>query len=446
MTNSDPREPVTSPESHKNALTYRSPSLPSTRRYPTTLSTYINNSRFEFHSDTRVPPQLSILERETYIRYTAFVSRLNAIDRQVASWTARHANEVVDRGLDVVRLYNWHACDPLERCAKRVLDKLERELGALWESKLEKRGVRDNGTDNSNDDSAVGGDDSDNMDYDDEKNLKRAEDMHQMGASGISEDEAKVDDNGDIFTCFTATEDIINEEDASGTSEGESKIDDNGEILNCITATEEIIDDSHSATQPTTNVKNKPPTIPLSPMKTFDKDMDPAQANIESPKNCRTAISLQSVSEKISNFSANLNTFVHKTIPEQCHKSFDSIHQVQLQADIPHKIHLERTKSTKREGFIVRRFETIAGIGHRALVEENAERIASLTILEEKIANADGMDDDKRNRFLAEIEEIRRMVEQERRERARQDEIVLERLVMTREALQRSLGSGLGLS
>jgi len=326
---------------------------------------------------------------------------------------------VVDRGLDVVRLYNWHACDPLDRCAKRVLDKLERYIGALWESKLKKRGVRDNAADNNNNDNVVEGDgdgdgDGDNMNSNDGEKAGRIEVSHKKAASRISEGEAKVDDNGDISAC--------------------------------ITATEEILDDDHSAALPIAHEKNNAPTIPLSPMKAFDENMDPARTNIESPKSCKAAVSIQTLSEKINNFSANLNIFVHKTIPEQYHKSFDSIHQDQLQSDLPHKIHLEQTKSTKREGFIVRRFETTAGMGYRAQAEENAERFASLTILEEKIANAGGMNSYKKERFLAEVGEIRRMVEQERVERARQDEIVLKRLVMTRETLQRSLGSGLGLS
>ena len=89
----------------------------------------------------------------------------------------------------------------------------------------------------------------------------------------------------------------------------------------------------------------------------------------------------------------------------------------------------------------MRRFESIAGISLRSLVEEKSERLAYLTILEKKISNAEEIDDVRTERFLEEVSEIRKMLELEHKERVRQDEMVLDRLVETRETLQRYLNS-----
>lgn len=378
----DPHELVTSSTRHQTTDPCKSPTS-------TTLS-LPNKSRFNFHSDTKVPPQLSILERETYIRYTAFASRLNAIDRQIALWTSRHTNEVIDRDLQVVGLFKYLVSDPLERCSERVLDKLERDLGALWGSKLKKRGFRDNVTDNIN-----YGSDCNNADPDEEEKAGWIVISPQNNTSRICEGEARGGDNDDPLACNMPER---NEKD-------------------------------HSTTASATN--ENPP----------EENRDPVQSNALSPKKARSPTTIRSLSVKCNRLSNSLNTFLHRTIPEQCHKSLESIHQNQLHDDLPPKIHLERTKSTKREGFIVRRFESIAGISLRSLVEENSERLASLTILEEKISNAGGLDDVRVGRFLAEVKEIRKMLELERKERVRQDEVVLDRLVETRETLQRYLKS-----
>lgn len=88
---------------------------------------------------------------------------------------------------------------------------------------------------------------------------------------------------------------------------------------------------------------------------------------------------------------------------------------------------------------MVRRFESISGMGYRSVVEENAARLASLTLLEEQIASAGRLDEERTGRYLAEVKEIRRMIQQERNERVMQDEVVINRLVETRQMLQRSL-------
>ena len=46
---------------------------------------------------------------------------------------------MVDRNLDSVGLYDWLACEPLEQCPVRVMDKLER-LGSLRDDRCGDKG------------------------------------------------------------------------------------------------------------------------------------------------------------------------------------------------------------------------------------------------------------------------------------------------------------------
>lgn len=326
-----------------------------------------------------------------------------------------HTTEVLDRDLKFVRFYDLEVCFPLERCGGRVLDKLERDLGSLWESRSDKRR---RGNDTTANDA-----DGDNMRSDEEKEAGRIEATYENGTNGICEGEAKGSDDDGISASINTAKDQNDERYYTNTP----------------------ITDENNNPRPFSSPVSQPPITTYQEEEEEEEKnpvQNPAQPNERSQKKTKkmtNTSTIQSLSNKINSLSINLNTYVHKTIPDQCRESLESLHQNQLQADLPPKIHLEETKSAKREGFMVRRFESISGMGYRSVVEENATRLASLTILEEKITSTGRLDDERTGRFLAEVAEIRRMIRQERSERVKQDEVVLDRFLEARQILQRSL-------
>lgn len=319
-------------------------------------------------------------------------------------------------------LYNWLVCDPLERCGGRVLDKLERDLGSLWEDRPEERG-RD--TESTMNDSVIDGDDGGTRGgLDEEKETEWKDVSHTNGTNGSCDGGgAKGNDDDNILACIATTaQQQSNDEEFS---------------------TSTLLNDEFHNPLPISSPAPQFPMITYEEEEEMNPSHNSAQPSVLPPKSAATTTSstttIRSLSKRINNLSTNLNTFVHKTIPDQCRESLESLHQNQLQADLPPKIHIEQTKSTKREGFMVRRFESISGMGYRSVVEENAARLASLTLLEEQIASAGRLDEERTGRYLAEVKEIRRMIQQERNERVMQDEVVINRLVETRQMLQRSL-------
>ena len=130
--------------------------------------------------------------------------------------------------------------------------------------------------------------------------------------------------------------------------------------------------------------------------------------------------------------------YTHVTIPSLRDQHLDSFHR-KLRAEIPPKLHMEKTKATNREQAIFQRFESMAGLASRRLAEENSQRIASLKLLEEKILEAGGWDEKRTCRFLEEVKEIRGLLEKEREERVNSDERVLENIVQCRVQLQQAL-------
>jgi len=366
------------------------------------------SSRFHFHGDTKALSQLSALEKQTYTRHTEFHTSLNTIDRQIAAWTSRFANELVKRNNDSVGLYDWLACEPLEQCTLRVLDKLEQNFGAL------RNGSHVNDEDNSNEH-------DDESDQCNEDNFGSwIEVPHVVGNVDAGEG-----DEGENLT--------EDEESNSGVVPAELKSQEEKSKYKCLTKDEQyksLVIPTEVESQKEKSTRNLMNQQILS----FHEQQQPP---MKPPK--PTITSIHSLAGKISNLSTNLTDFVYKTIPQHRQNNFDSLYQTQLKSSLPPLIHLEQTKSIKREGSIVRQLESVSGASFRSLSEENAVRVAGLKILEKKIKNAGGLDNARSEHFLNEVADIRRMVEDETRERVKQDEMVLGMFIKKRELLQRSL-------
>ena len=101
----------------------------------------------------------------------------------------------------MVRFSKYLVSDPLERCSERVLDKLDRDLGALWGCKPKQRVFRDNGGE------------CDNTDSDEEKKEGWIVISSNYSTNGIY-DEAKGGNNDDMLECVKSTPEQ-NEEDNS---------------------------------------------------------------------------------------------------------------------------------------------------------------------------------------------------------------------------------------
>lgn len=150
--------------------------------------------------------------------------------------------------------------------------------------------------------------------------------------------------------------------------------------------------------------------------------------------------SMSSISNDISNLSRNLYQFINITIPSEM-KDLQALRHT-LIYDIPPKFSIEQTKVNKREGKLVRKFETISGVAAKSFLEENASRVAQLQLVETKVNERNS--NEKLMRFQREIANIRQEIEKEKANRIRQNEIVLEKVINTRDRLQKLVLESLG--
>mmetsp|Transcript_19857 Transcript_19857/g.46972 ORF Transcript_19857/g.46972 Transcript_19857/m.46972 type:complete len:381 (+) Transcript_19857:90-1232(+) len=87
-------------------------------------------SRFQFACDTSAPTELSKMQYEAQKRRELFHARVAEIEKRAASWTARLANETIDRELHHEEVMEKSIKQPLEDAAERVMDRLEKRLGS----------------------------------------------------------------------------------------------------------------------------------------------------------------------------------------------------------------------------------------------------------------------------------------------------------------------------
>jgi hypothetical protein len=87
-------------------------------------------SRFKFACDTSAPTELAKMQDEAQKRRELFQSRVAEIEKRAAAWTARLANETIDRELHHEEIMEKSIKQPLEDAAERVMDRLEKRLGS----------------------------------------------------------------------------------------------------------------------------------------------------------------------------------------------------------------------------------------------------------------------------------------------------------------------------
>ena len=115
------------------------------------------------------------------------------------------------------------------------------------------------------------------------------------------------------------------------------------------------------------------------------------------------------------------------TIEKECRKT--------LQPDMA----LEMTKADKREGGLVRRFDSNAGEYTRLVSEMISSRASSLGYVESILANWDVSDSNRVKAYLEEISLLKQRVKDMREERIRQDELVVEKILQTKKVLEEDI-------
>lgn len=100
---------------------------------------------------------------------------------------------------------------------------------------------------------------------------------------------------------------------------------------------------------------------------------------------------------------------------------------------------LEMTKADKREGGLVRRFDSNAGEYIRFVMEMISSRASSLGYVESILANWDISDSNRVKVYLEEISLLKQRVNDMREERIRQDELVVEKILQTKKVLEEDI-------
>ncbi len=357
---------------------------------PTTITTH-TTSRFKFHSDTKAPIQFSQLEQQTAQNITSFRLKLNAIDKQIANWNTTFVNEVVDRDKDLVGMLDYVCVDPLERCSERFFERLESKMGKLWGSSSENENGDGNGI-------GHGIIDKDNL-------------RNNVDNDKVADKETDDNNMNNLNNNDQQEEEVVVEDVEEG--------DENAGIVE-----EETNEPIHHNQANKNNIEEESTTSKSNPNSTNSKTTKSSSSS-SSP-------SIQSLSSQISSLSSNLNNYIHQTVPTQ----IQSFHK-QYKNHIPSNIQLESLKATKREQSILSKFESMAGLTQKAYVQEKATTHAELTLLRDEVNVAGGYDEYRTSRFLSEIEDVRKLLEVEREKRKMKDELVLEKIVATREMLQK---------
>ena len=135
---------------------------------------------------------------------------------------------------------------------------------------------------------------------------------------------------------------------------------------------------------------------------------------------------------------AQLNHHQHITLFHAQRHHLDSIEQT-FRTTLQPALALETTKADKREGGMVRRFESNAGEYTNSLAQCTSARVASLGWIQHEIDSWEGMDESRAESVLGEIRKLKLMVEEEREVRRREDEVVVEKILRAREMLQEDI-------
>lgn len=153
-----------------------------------------------------------------------------------------------------------------------------------------------------------------------------------------------------------------------------------------------------------------------------------------------TLPNLVSVERCTNHLESQMNHYKHITLVQARRQSFDDIDKT-----CRHTLHpalvLEMTKANKREGGVVRRFESNAGEYTRLVAEMTASRASSLGYIKNEVDDWETIDSTFAEHYLEEIQFLKQRVMETRDERMRQDEMVVEKMIQVKKALEEDIFS-----
>jgi hypothetical protein len=142
---------------------------------------------------------------------------------------------------------------------------------------------------------------------------------------------------------------------------------------------------------------------------------------------------------RLSVLDSQMTHSVHVQIQDDKREQLGTLSEV-LEDEIAKDFKLEASKADKREGGLVRRFETLVGTMVRQYQEERATRIAVLQVAADNMRDElTGLDPSRADAAVVLLRDLRIQLEHVRAERQEQDERVLELIVQRTANMKRAL-------
>jgi hypothetical protein len=146
---------------------------------------------------------------------------------------------------------------------------------------------------------------------------------------------------------------------------------------------------------------------------------------------------------RILKLEADQMKHFHVTLPDAVSDELES-QQDYVAQELQARQKLENSKAAKREGSMVRRFESIAGTAARRHLEESASRRAFLAQVQSLAQDAADLDEQRSKDFLESVKELRESLRREREERKAHDKRVMDMIMERTEELKRALLEAVG--
>ena len=406
-------------------------------------------SRFQFACDTSAPTELSKMQDEAQKRRELFHARVAEIEKRAASWTARLANETIDRELHHEEVMEKSIKQPLEDAAERVMDRLEKRLGS--HSLLLGDGRESEAATNNDDD-------NDNADKE-ENARKKVPSIMALDRKATDLEEKLIQHSSNSYNArvehFDTKIDTLTDEVQPALRLETIKADQREAVLNrqyiaiaadatrwyaeenAARVTERVIDrlekrlGSHSLllgdgreSEAATN---------------NDDDNDNADKEENARKKVPSIMALDrkatDLEEKLIQHSSNS----YNARVEHFDTKIDT-----LTDEVQPALRLETIKADQREAVLNRQYIAIAADATRWYAEENAARVAEHQMLRTTRNEKAAEQPPDAEKILADIRAFRQLLEDERSERQRADEEIMSTIIETRKAWQKIVIESLG--
>ena len=145
---------------------------------------------------------------------------------------------------------------------------------------------------------------------------------------------------------------------------------------------------------------------------------------------------IHTLEQKLSHIDSTLLHHVHV---QTHHNRFAQLES--LRSSIRHQVQpllqLESTKADKREGGLVRKLESMAGMSARSFAGESAQRYSSIKLLEQRVQQQNQLTTKRQEQFLQQIRQLRIQLQNERKKRVEADEEIIRKIIVNRQHFQR---------